>query len=301
MNAARLRVATVVVVIAALVGAASLLPVREYLQQTLEWTRGLGVWGPVALGGAYIVACVVMFPGLLLSIGAGFLFGMVVGTICVSLGSTLGACAAFLIGRTVGRSAVEQMIAGLTRFAAIDRAVGRAGFQVVLLARLSPVLPFNVLNYVFGLTRVRFRDYALASWVGMLPGTLMYVAIGSTLANLSEVESDSAGGGWVRTGLLVLGLVATVALVVVTTRLARGTARNGGNCGRRRHLGGRPGLNRLRIARAPDDTIVRSIVQRRKKLWSCYNAGMSRRTFEYAVSFAVLVALAMFCILCVHD
>jgi uncharacterized membrane protein YdjX (TVP38/TMEM64 family) len=225
VNDLRLRIAAIVLVVAGLALIASLLPAREFIQSALDWTHGGGVWSPLVLVLGYVAACVLFIPGLLLSIGAGFLFGVGVGTITASLGSTLGATIAFLIGRMFARGAVARMIAGSDRFAAIDAAVGREGFKVVLLARLSPVLPFNVLNYAFGLTDIRTRDYVLASWIGMLPGTVMYVTIGSTLASLAEVGAGAGESGTARRVLLIVGLAATVALVYFSARLARGALR----------------------------------------------------------------------------
>jgi len=214
----------VAVVVAALVAAIVTLPVTDYLAALLEWARGLGVWGPAIVAVVYVVACVLMLPGSVLTLGAGFLFGVVVGTITVSIGSTLGACAAFLVGRTVARRWIEKKIAGNEKFAAIDRAVGEQGFRIVLLTRLSPVFPFNVLNYGYGLTDVRLWQYALASWIGMLPGTVMYVYFGAGLGELAAatagVETGAAGKVFFWVGLTV-----AIAVAVFVTRVARNALR----------------------------------------------------------------------------
>ncbi len=130
---------------------------------------------------AYAVACVAFVPGSLLTPGAGAVFGPVVGSVCASLGSTAGASLAFLVGRFVARDAVARRIAGNPRFRAVDDAIAREGWKIVLLLRLSPLFPFVFLNYALGLTRVRFRDYVVASWIGMMPGTVLYVYLGSVL------------------------------------------------------------------------------------------------------------------------
>jgi uncharacterized membrane protein YdjX (TVP38/TMEM64 family) len=206
-----------------LIGAAVLLflPVREYLDNFLSLVKEIGPWGPPLLAAAYVPSAVFLVPGTLLTLGAGFAFGVVVGTLAVSLGSVSGACAAFLVGRFLARGWVEQRIAGNPRFRAIDQAVAEQGFKIVLLTRLSPAFPYTLLNYAFGLSRVRFRDFLLASWIGMLPGTVMYVYIGSLVQNLAEL----AAGNRERTpGELVLfygGLAVTVGLTVYVTRLAR--------------------------------------------------------------------------------
>jgi uncharacterized membrane protein YdjX (TVP38/TMEM64 family) len=208
-------------VIAVLCAAAAVLPLGSNLSSFLHWMRGLGYWAPLLLIVAYVAASLLFIPGLLLSIGAGFLFGVVAGTLTVSIGSVLGATAAFVVGRTLLRSSVEQMIASKPTFAALDRAVGRDGFKIVLLARLSPVLPYNLLNYALGLTPVRLVDFVLASWIGMLPATTVYVYFGSTLANLAELDGSTATTGTAQRVLYVLGLVATVFVAVYLTRLAR--------------------------------------------------------------------------------
>jgi pyruvate/2-oxoglutarate dehydrogenase complex dihydrolipoamide dehydrogenase (E3) component/uncharacterized membrane protein YdjX (TVP38/TMEM64 family) len=196
-------------------------PVKQYLFDLLEWVRGMGAWGPVLLGAVYILACVLFIPGSLLTLGAGFVFGIVVGTITVSIASTLGATAAFLLGRTLARPWIEARVAHRPKFRALDEAVRRQGFKIVLLTRLSPIFPFNLLNYTFGLTRVSLRDYILASWIGMLPGTVMYVYLGTTLKTLADLAAGNVPTSVGQQVLFGAGLVATVAVTVLITRLAR--------------------------------------------------------------------------------
>ena len=191
------------------------------LPRFAAWVDGLGAWGPVVFVLGYVVATVAFVPGSLLTFGAGALFGLVQGTALVLAGATLGASAAFLVSRYLARSAVERRLAGNIRFAAIDRAIGEQGRKIVLLLRLSPVFPFNLLNYALGLTRVRFTDFAMAS-VGMLPGTLLYVYYGKVAGDVARL----AGGGGVPRGVgyyavLGLGLVATVVVTTLVTRTAR--------------------------------------------------------------------------------
>lgn len=220
-----LRWALVLLVAAVVVIALFMLPVQEYLRALLEWTRGLGFWGYLVLIAAYIVATVLFLPGSILTLAAGFLFGVIAGSIVVSIGATLGACAAFLVGRYLAREKVEQKVTGSPKFSAIDRAVGDQGFKIVMLTRLSPVFPFNLLNYAFGLTRVRFGAYALASWLGMIPGTIMYVYLGSTAKNLAQVFAGNVEGGTGQTILKIVGLLATIVVTVIITRIARRSLR----------------------------------------------------------------------------
>jgi uncharacterized membrane protein YdjX (TVP38/TMEM64 family) len=209
------------VIVLGLVSAAFLLPVKDWLIQALEWTEGLGAWGPVVVAAFYIVACVLFLPGSVITLGAGLLFGVLVGTITVSIGSTLGACAAFLVGRTVARDWVSGKVSRNEKFSAIDNAVGEQGLKIVLLTRLSPVFPFNLLNYAYGLTKIPFWQYAIASWVGMLPGTVMYVYFGAGLRSFAELAAGEVEGGPAQRIFFWFGLVATIVVTVFVTRVAQ--------------------------------------------------------------------------------
>jgi len=191
------------------------------LRQALDGIAGLGAWGVVLFVLLYVAATVLFLPGWILTLGAGAVFGLGRGIVIVSLSATLGATAAFLVGRYLAREWVARKIEGNPRFRAIDQAVAREGWKIVGLTRLSPVFPFNLLNYAFGLTRVSIRDYVLASWIGMLPGTAMYVYLGSlagTLAAASAGRGERAPAEW---ALYAVGLLATVAVTVYVTRVAR--------------------------------------------------------------------------------
>jgi len=215
------RVIFLIIMVVALAVGLKFLPVNDYLTRVLEWARGLGPWGPVVVGVLYVPACILMLPGLIISLGSGFLFGVVAGTIAVSLGSTVGACAAFLVGRTIARDWVSQKVQGNARFAAVSNAVTREGFKIVFLTRLSPVFPFNLLNYAYGLTTVLFWKYALASWIGMLPGTVLYVYIGSTIGSLADLATGNVHGGTAQPALKWVGFAVTILVTVLITRIAR--------------------------------------------------------------------------------
>ncbi|MFO7962973.1 MAG: TVP38/TMEM64 family protein [Desulfobacterales bacterium] len=213
-----LAVCAIALVILALVW---ILPVNRYLAALLNWTEGLGFWGPLVVILTYITATVLFLPGSVLTLGSGFLFGVLMGTVWASIGSTLGAAAAFLVGRTVARDRVAKKISGRPKFGAIDEAVGEEGAKIVFLTRLSPVFPFNLLNYAFGLTRVSFRHYFFASWIGMLPGTLMYVYLGSAARSLAQIAAGRVEGGTAQRIFFWMGLAATVVVAVLVTRIAR--------------------------------------------------------------------------------
>src|SRR6266436_5211706 len=201
----------------AVVLAVKYLHVQNLLKAALDWIGKLGPWGPVIFVGLYVVATVLFVPGSVLTLGAGAVFGVALGSVCVSISATLGATAAFLVGRYVARDAIARKIGKNEKFATIDRAVADEGWKIVLLTRLSPVFPFTLLNYAFGLTRVKLSHYVLASWLGMIPGTVMYVYLGS-LINVGAGHRQRTTGEWVLYGV---GLLATVTVTVFVTLLAR--------------------------------------------------------------------------------
>lgn len=193
------------------------LHLQDRLKQGLDWIAQLGPWGAIIFIGLYVVATVLFIPGSALTLGAGAIFGVAWGSVYVSIGSTLGATAAFLVGRYLARDSISRRIEGNARFAAIDKAVASEGWKIVGLTRLSPVFPFTLLNYAFGLTQVKLRDYVLASWIGMMPGTVMYVYLGS-LAKAATGERTRTTGEWALYGV---GLLATVIVTVFVTRIAK--------------------------------------------------------------------------------
>jgi uncharacterized membrane protein YdjX (TVP38/TMEM64 family) len=166
-----------------------------------------------------VSAAVLLVPGSILTLAAGFIFGLALGVLLVSVGSVLGAIAAFLVGRFFARDWVAKRIAAMPKFRAIDGAVRRDGFMIVLLARLSPLIPYNMLNYGLAMTAVRMRDYVLASWLGMLPATTLYVYIG-TLANDLTALGTARQHGLAVQALAIAGFVATIVLTVFIARRA---------------------------------------------------------------------------------
>ena len=220
MTGRRVKLIVLGLIISVVAVALVFLPVTAYLPAVLKWTENLGIWAPVAIVVLYIIACVFFIPGSIITLGAGLLFGVVKGTIVVSIGSVLGAAAAFLVGRTLLRGWVEKKVVHNAKFNAIDKAVGEQGFKIVLLTRLSPVIPFNLLNYAFGLTRVTLRHYFFGSWIGMFPATVMYVYFGSALRSLTDLTSGSIEGGGHRQVFFWVGLAATILVVIIVTRIA---------------------------------------------------------------------------------
>jgi uncharacterized membrane protein YdjX (TVP38/TMEM64 family) len=218
---ARARAFIIVAAVAGLLAAAWWLPIASWTTRLAEQARGTGAIGIAVFVVAYVVSTVALLPGSILTLAAGFVYGPVWGLAVASPASVAGATCAYLLGRTLLRDWAARKLGASARARAIDAAIEREGFKLVLLLRLSPLFPFNLLNYVLSLTRVRPGTYILASFIGMLPGTAMYVYLGSLAPAAAELSSASRVGGATRTTLYVVGFLATVAVVAIGTRAAR--------------------------------------------------------------------------------
>jgi uncharacterized membrane protein YdjX (TVP38/TMEM64 family) len=200
-------------------GAAGDAKAGGWVARMREWVEAFGPAAPLVYGLIYVLAVVLLIPGSSLTIGAGLAFGLGLGTLVVVVAANIGAALAFLLGRYLLRSRVERWLEGREKLSAVDRAVESQGWRVVGLTRLSPAFPFNVQNYFYGLTGVGFGSYVLASLVAMLPGTLLYVYIGVASAEVASAIGGAAS--WGRTVLLVAGLLATLLVVALVTRVAK--------------------------------------------------------------------------------
>jgi uncharacterized membrane protein YdjX (TVP38/TMEM64 family) len=212
-----LRALSLLLFLAAVVLLLRALPVEAAFLRLEGEAKALGGLGLVAYGVAYLLAALAFVPGSALTLGAGALFGLVRGLAVVSLASTAAAALAFLIGRHVARHRVESLGRSYPGFRVVDRAIAEGGWKVVALLRLSPAMPFSAGNYLFGLTGVGFWSYVLASWVAMLPGTFLYVYLGDA-GRAAAAGSGRTPAEWT---LLGAGLLATVAVTLYVTRLAR--------------------------------------------------------------------------------
>ena len=197
---------------------------QELLQNALTWVEGLGSIAPIAFIVLYNVATVLLIPGSVLTLGGGVLFGLFLGSVYVFVAATLGATLAFWLGRNVARDWVGEKMRAYPKFALIDRAVAKEGFKIVFLTRLSPLFPFNLLNYAFGITQVSLKDYMLGS-VGMIPGTILYVYIGSLIGSVAQIGMKGATLDpqtqklqWIAK---IVGFIATIAVTVSITRVAK--------------------------------------------------------------------------------
>lgn len=203
---------------------------QALLQNILQWVDNLGTTklfsvniaiAPLIFILIYTISTVAFIPGSVLTLGAGILFGIIKGSIYVFLGATIGATLAFLVGRYLARNWIAKKIATNQKFKAIDQAIGREGLKIVLLTRLSPIFPFNLLNYGLGITGVSLKDYILAS-VGMIPGTIMYVYIGSLAGSIADLgESQPNANPLAQWTIRIIGFIATVAVTLYITKIAR--------------------------------------------------------------------------------
>lgn len=198
----------------ALVG--SQLPLQEWFVVIQGWLKSLGSWAMPAFILLYLVATVVGLPNILLILVAGTLFGLLRGVMAVSIADTLGAIACFWIGRTLARDRIKRWMQKHPNFAQLDHALARKGWKILLLTRLSPLIPSNVLNYGFSCTKVNFWQYCFFSWLGMLPMIAIYVYLGSF--GISLLEEGLTPG---KLTLQLVGIALALAAGWYMTRLAR--------------------------------------------------------------------------------
>lgn len=200
------------------------LPIEKEAPRFLEWVNGLGPAGGVVLGLAYAFGTILFLPGSLLTMAAGFLYGPFWGSVIASPASVLGATGAFLLGRTTARGWIRRRMDSNPRFKVLQDGIAKDGFKMLVLIRLSPVFPFNLVNYAFGLTKIRLRDFVFGSWLAMLPSTVLYVYLGSLVpraASLSSGAHASSGGKTLEQVFFWVGLGATAAVAYLATRIAR--------------------------------------------------------------------------------
>jgi len=171
----------------------------------------------------YVVVGLLLLPASAMTVAAGSIFGLWLGFLWAVIGANLTAIAAFLIARHLARGALERKLKSNERFKELDEAIGEGTWKIVALVRLSPIVPFSFANYAMGLTQVEFGPYCLATFLGMLPGTFVYVYLGYVGAESLHGGSKSTGQ-WV---LLGVGLIASAALVFWVTRMARGKLHHG--------------------------------------------------------------------------
>jgi len=210
----RTKIIVGVIALVAIMALWVLLPVRDWIEGFQYWIQDLGIVGIAVFVLLYVVITVVLGPAWALTLVAGLVYGAW-GFPLVVLSATLAACIAFLIGRSFARERVTGLVEKDNRLKALHQAVSQEGWKVVGLMRLSPAFPFGLQNYFFGVTDIALVPYALATLIGIMPGTALYVYIGS----LGSVSGE--GGGVLRWVLLGAGLIATFAVVWLVTNRAK--------------------------------------------------------------------------------
>ncbi len=193
---------------------------QERILHLLDWISSLGWLGGLYLVLLYALACMTFLPGSLFTLGAGAIYGFLNGVALISVGSLIGSSLSFLIGRYVLRGYIQRKLKRHPKFQAIDQAIAIEGWKIVLLSRLSPIFPFSLLNYGLGLTQISLAHFMMASWLGTLPLISVYVYVGmlaGNLAHLTEAHQSSR----MEWSLKIIGLLATIALTVYTTKLAK--------------------------------------------------------------------------------
>eukprot|EP00243_Klebsormidium_subtile_P008772 TRINITY_DN4233_c0_g1_i2.p1 TRINITY_DN4233_c0_g1~~TRINITY_DN4233_c0_g1_i2.p1 ORF type:complete len:293 (+),score=28.89 TRINITY_DN4233_c0_g1_i2:341-1219(+) len=216
-----LKVAAGALILVSIFAAVTMLPVNKLLQQFLLWLKmDVGPWGPLILILAYIPATILAFPGMILTMGGGYIYGLALGFVLDCIGSTAGATAAFILGRSVGRGYVVSKLKTYPQFQAIQAAIEKSGFRIVILLRLVPLVPFTALNYLLSVTPISIQTYVAASSLGMLPMTFMFVYIGTTIKNISDIgKGDHEYKHWIY---LAAGLPAVGMVIALVAAYAKG-------------------------------------------------------------------------------
>jgi len=211
-----LKILIVCVILAAAYGAHK----YEWLQKTVHWVESFGRGEPLVFFGIYVLTSILFMPSIFFSFAGGFLFGIVGGTALSVVGIATGATIAFLIGRYIARSKVENYCQHYRKFQLIDHAIHKKGWKVILLARLTPIFPFLIANYGFGLTQLKVRHYFMASLIGSIPGTAVIVYAGSLAGSLNSADRVSAIRTPAEWLILIVGLACTMILAWYMKRFA---------------------------------------------------------------------------------
>ena len=195
------------------------LPVGKWLESLKHYIEALGWLGPLVFVLLYAIFTMALIPGSALTLGAGAIFGLGWGIALVVLGSNLGALGSFLLARTLLHKRVEEWSKSQPRFQAVSETVAKGGLKIIVLLRLSPIFPFTMLNYLLGITRVPIPQYAFGNLIGMLPGIVAFVYLGTLPTAMAG--ASNGGQSTVRYVLYGVGLLATIAVTVIITRMAK--------------------------------------------------------------------------------
>lgn len=196
---------------------AVVLPLRDWFGGFLDWVQNLGPWAPVVFVVVYIVSVVFLLPGWIMTVGAGLTFGIVEGAVLVSISATTAATVAFLIGRHLARDRVERYAENHAAFRAIDDAIGAKGWKILIFLRMSPAIPWNISNYLYGLTKLRLHHYIIGTLIGMQPGNLLLLYLGA--AGRLTIEGGDVTGPQIA--FMIFGFLITVGVTLWIAQVAR--------------------------------------------------------------------------------
>lgn len=186
----------------------------------LQWLNGMGLWAPLLF--ALVMALVVVFllPGVLLTTGAGFVFGVVTGTVSVVIGTTLGAAVAFMVARGTFGDRASEYVLQHPKMRALDSQLPPQAWKIVMLSRLIPFFPSKLSNYFFGLTSVSLRAFVLGSLIGFIPFSLHNVYLGAIAAELTTEGLRTAGFGEMEWAVYIGAFVLVIAAAFYLARWA---------------------------------------------------------------------------------
>ncbi|MHC8361639.1 TVP38/TMEM64 family protein [Pseudomonas sp. LS2P72] len=193
----------------------------DSIAQWVEIIRALGAVGIVLYAAIFVLATVALVPASMLTALAGFVYGPMWGTLLISPAGLLSATVAFAIGRSFLRPWVTRRLANSPKSAAVDRAIESGGFRIVFLLRLASIVPFAPLSYGLGASRIARRDFMLATWIGLLPGTFLYVYLGSLAADVAQIISGEVTTSRSAQAMTWAGLAVVVLALLTIARYAR--------------------------------------------------------------------------------
>jgi uncharacterized membrane protein YdjX (TVP38/TMEM64 family) len=193
----------------------------DWLAPVVVKVLSLGPWAPVLFVLVYILAAVTMAPAFFVTVAGGAVFGVWKGSVLVFIGASLGASAVYALAAPLGRSRWMQRVTRDERVAAVRHAVVGGGIRIMFLLRLSPLVPYSVLNYALALSGVRYLDF-LVALLGMIPAILLYTYYGKIVGDVAALAAGvSPPRGPEYYALLVVGLITMVVSTVMITRAAR--------------------------------------------------------------------------------
>lgn len=190
-------------------------------EELIAWLQTMGSLGPALFASVFILATLLLFPASPLAMLAGYLYGPLTGSVATSFAGLMSAVLAFLISRYLAGERMTAWLLGYPRAQAVNTAVSDDGFRVVFLLRLASILPFIPLSYLLGMSRMSIRQYVLATWTGLLPGTVLYVFTGSLVSEVSQLSESGETVSHITWALTIAGGIVVIITLTMIARRAR--------------------------------------------------------------------------------